>query len=126
MLTGVIVYLSLSYIAVLLLGYLQTPETLPTNQTENKYSTLYSSLAITAVSVQAFMTILLLRGTPWFPASTVFLAFTIISHHLIIHRNSKFEGDTCSSAAFQAKDITTHGTWVVASLVAGVVSLLHL
>ena len=125
-LPGILVYLGLSFLFILVLGYLQTPATLPSNQQESQYSELFGTLAITAVCVQAFMTILLFRGTHWFPAAAVFLAFTILCHHTIIHRNSRFEGETCSCAPFQCKDVSNHETWVVASLVAGTVLLLHL
>lgn len=120
-----VAYFVLTYLTTLLLGYLQTPSTLPTGQT-NARAEVYSTLAVTAVSVQAFVSIMFLRATAWFPAAAILLAFTLLCHHAIIHRNSRFEGETCSCAPFQCKDISNHETWVVAALVAGIVSLLHL
>lgn len=120
-----IAYFVLTFLATLLLGYLQTPSSLPTGQTDSR-AEVYSTLAVTAVSVQAFVSIMFLRGTAWFPVAAVLLAFTLLCHHAIIHRNSRFEGETCSCAPFQCKDISNHETWVVAALVAGAVSLLHL
>lgn len=125
MLPFLLTYFALTYLLTLLLGYLQTPNCLPDAQSEVR-SELYSTLAVTAVSVQAFVSIMLLRGTAWFPAAAVFLAFTLLCHHAVIHRHSRFEGETCSCAPFQCKDISNHETWVVAGLVAGLVSLLHL
>jgi hypothetical protein len=123
---GILAYLGLSYLFIVMLGYFQTPATLPCNQQESRHSGLYAALALAAVCVQAFVTILLFRGTHWFPGAAVFLAATILSHHAMIHRNSRFEGETCSCAPFQCKDVGNHETWVVASLVAGAVSLLRL
>ena len=126
MLEAIAAYFCISYLLILALGYLQIPMTLPGTQRDSPRSELYSTLAVTVVCVQAFVTILLFRGTPWFPGAAIFLAFTLLSHHTMIHRHSNFEGETCSCAPFQCKDVSNHETWVVAALVAGTVSLLHL
>ena len=129
MLEMFLTYLILSYLFVLAMGYLQTPSYLPGTQSERAEAAnaqFYATLALTAVSVQAFASIMFLRGTVFFPAAAVFLAFTLLCHHAIIHRNSNFEGETCSCTPFQCKDVSNHETWVVAALVAGTVSLLHI
>lgn len=126
-------YFALTYLLTLALGYLQTPLSQPeypiesqTQTAQNNDSSWYSGVAITAMSIQAFVSIILFQGTGVFPIAAVFLAFTLLSHHAVIHRNSNFENETCSCIAFQCKDISNHETWVVASIVAGVVSLSHL
>lgn len=124
MLTLVAVYLGSSFVITLSLGYLQTPYCLP-GGIQHSGST-ESLLAVLIVCVQALVSIILLNGTVWFPVAAVFLAFTLICHHTIIHRNSSFEGETCSCAPFQCKDVSNHETWVVAALVASLISLLHI
>jgi hypothetical protein len=121
-------YLGLTYLFTLALGYLQTPTVLPSSQPDSnsKNSEIYSTLAVAAICVQAFVSIVSLGGTAWFPAAAAFAAFTLICHHSIIHRNSRFEGETCSCAPFQCKDACNHETWVVAALVASFISLLHI
>ena len=128
MLTEVLVYFGLSFLLILVFGYLQTPEPplLSNSHSESGNTALYSTLAITAVSVQAFVSIMIRMGTVLFPAAAAFLAFTLLCHHTVIHRHSRFEGESCACAPFQVKDISNHETWVVASLVAALVSFLHL
>jgi hypothetical protein len=118
-------YFAFTYLLTLFLGYLQTPVGLPSTQAETTNSEVYSILAVAAVCVQAFVSIVTLGGTTWFPAAAIFVAFTLLSHHAIIHRRSRFEGESCSCAPFQGKDVCNHETWVVASLVAALISLLH-
>ena len=129
MLTVVLMYFGLSFLLTLLLGYLQTPES-PLLSQGNHHETgnagMYSMLAVTAVIVQAFVSIMVGMMTPFFPIAAAFLAFTLLCHHAVIHRHSRFEGETCSCAPFQCKDVSNHETWVVASLVAGLVSFLNL
>jgi hypothetical protein len=125
MLDWMILYLVVAYLGTLLLGYLQTrkPDTMP--GTETSHEDLYATAALTALCVQALLTIVVWGGTAYFPLGALVLALTISSHHAVIHRNSKFEGENCSCACFQVKDVSNHETWVVCSLVAAVVSLAH-
>jgi hypothetical protein len=119
-------YFVFTYLITLLLGYLQTPPTLPNTQPDTTTSEVYGTLAIAVVCVQAFVSAATLGGTSCFPPAALFLAFTLLCHHAIIHRRSRFEGEVCSCAPFQLKDICNHETWVVTSLVAALVSTLHL
>jgi hypothetical protein len=120
-----ITYFAFTYLLTLFLGYLQTPAGLPSTQAETTNSEVYSILAVAAVCVQAFVSIVALGATTWFPPAAIFVAFTLLCHHAIIHRRSRFEGESCSCAPFQGKDVCNHETWVVASLVAALISLLH-
>jgi hypothetical protein len=121
-----LIYFVLTYLATLLLAYLQTPAGLPSTQAETTNSEVYSILAIAAVSVQAFVTVATLGGTDLFPLAALFVAFTLLCHHAIIHRRSRFDGEVCSCAPFQAKDICNHETWIVASIVASIISTFHI
>ena len=76
--------------------------------------------------LQAVISVAALGGSEWFPAAALWLAITLLAHHTVIHWNSRFEDETCSCAPFQCKDVSNHETWVVASLVAGTVSLANL
>ena len=79
-------------------------------------------MAVTLIGIQAAVSVLSLHATSAFPAAAVFVAFTLLCHHTIIHRHSRFEGERCSCAPFQCKDVSNHETWVVAALVAAAVS----
>jgi hypothetical protein len=54
--------------------------------------------------------------------AAVILAISLLCHHAVIHRNSRFDDERCSCAPFQLKDICNHETWVVACVVASVIS----
>ena len=118
---------SLLFLFTMGLGFLQTPG-LPTEAqaTHSGDPAMYSMLAVSAVGLQALVTIICLWGSGWFPLGALFVAFTLLCHHAIIHRHSRFEGETCSCAPFQCKDVSNHETWVVAALVAALVSQLGL
>ncbi len=122
------VYFGITYIFTLAIGYQQakTPPGLPPGRAVGSDSDVYSILAVSAVCLQAFVCVVALKGTIWFPAAALFLAFTLLCHHTMIHWRSRFEGETCSCAPFQCIDISNHETWVVAALVAGFVSLLRI
>ena len=127
MLVILAVYFGFTFLITLYLGSLQTQNSDGADSmTEPSERLIESLLAVSAVCVQAFVSIVLLNGTVWFPAAAVFLAFTLLCHHAVIHRNSRFQGETCSCAPFQCKDVSNHETWVVAALVAAFVSLLRL
>ena len=122
------------YILVILLGCLQSPpllSLLPRNLTSeetadhDQHSKLYGITAVSIIGVQALAALLFLSSTSAFPAAAVFVAFTLLSHHTIIHWRSRFEGETCSCALFQLKDVSNHETWVVAALVAAAISQFH-
>lgn len=111
-------YFALTWMATVWLGYLQTPA----DEAERGE---YATAAITLLCVQALVSVFSLAWTGWFPAAAWWLAFTLLCHHAVIHRNSRFKGEQCSCAPFQCKDIRNHETWVVAALVAGFISLLR-
>jgi len=104
-------YFLLSFTAILLLGM---------NQRTN--DDIYSRLGIILLITQGVIVIGSLATNPLFPAGASWLAFTLIIHHSLIHRNSTFEGETCSCAPFQCKDILNHETWIMGCLIACVVS----
>lgn len=119
-----ITYLALTYLFTLFLGYKQVPSSLPTEMAAHSedHMGMYSTWAVSAIGIQALITVIALWGTGWFPLGALFVAFTLLSHHTIIHRYSRFEDESCSCAPFQCKDVSNHETWVVAALVAGLVS----
>jgi hypothetical protein len=120
-----LVYLGLTFVVTLVLGFLQTPAAVLPPETDGR-AQAYSAAAVTLVCVQALVSVLACGGTVWFPATAVWLAFTLLCHHAVIHRNSRFEGETCSCAPFQCKDVSNHETWVIAALVLGLGSALDL
>ena len=128
MLAYLAVYFGITYLFTLAMGYQQatTHGGLPSGKTAGSDSDVCSILAVSAVCLQAFVCLVALQGTIWFPAAALFLAFTLLCHHTIVHWRSRFEGETCSCAPFQLKDISNHETWVVAALVAALVSLLKI
>ena len=117
-LTILLVYFSITFVATIWLGYLQTPAGVAERSG-------YGIAAIIFLCVQAMVSLFALAGTGWFPAAAVWLAFTLLCHHAMIHRNSRFEGEQCSCAPFQCKDVCNHETWVVVAFVAGLISLLR-
>jgi hypothetical protein len=118
MLEWVIAYWVVTFLATLALGYAQTI------YTDNQ--AFYSYSAIGLMVVQAVATTAIYAGTFMFSVGAGVLALTLICHHIVIHRNSEFEGETCSCACFQAKDASNHETWIVACIVAAWVSALHI
>jgi hypothetical protein len=132
----VVVYLFLSFTSILVLAYLQTlvetqaekiPTTEPTSSTPEAPEAMltYSSIAIVALCIQALVSITVFTGTGYFPSTAILLAFTMLCHHAIIHRDSTFEGERFSCTPFQLKDVCNHETWVVSSIVAALISWLH-
>lgn len=112
-------YLALSFAVTLYLGYLQTPAEGPAHEG-------YTAAALVSLCVQGLATLLVLGGGDWFFLGALWLAFTLLCHHAVIHRNSRFEGEACACAPFQCKDASNHETWVVAALVAATVSGLRI
>ena len=128
MLAYLAVYFVVTYFFTLAMGYKQamSHQGLPGTGPVDSDADVCSILAVAAVCMQAFVCLVGLHGSAWFPAAAFFLAFTLLCHHTIIHWGSRFEGETCSCAPFQCKDICNHETWVVATLVAGLISLLRI
>lgn len=89
---------------------------------EENPKAFWGLLAVSLIAIQALVSVLTLHGTASFPPAAVFVALTLLCHHSVIHRRSRFEGEVCSCAPFQCKDVSNHETWVVASLVAAAVS----
>ena len=117
------VYFGINFFLVLMLGYLQTRVKLLDGVDDTRTTELYAWFANVCLIVQAFVSAGVLAGTGWFPVAGVILAFTLLCHHAVIHRNSRFDDEQCSCAPFQLKDICNHETWVVASLVASLISV---
>jgi hypothetical protein len=128
MLHYIALYFGMSYVFTLVMGYQQMRNVSVLHGVlgGDTESGIWSILGVSAMCVQAFVSVAVLHGNEWFPVAALFVAFTLMCHHSIIHWQSRFEGETCSCAPFQCKDISNHETWVVASLVAGLVSLLHI
>lgn len=81
--------------------------------------------AIFLLTILALTSIILLRGTNLFPSSAFALAALLLAHRSII----TFPPDLDAAAeaapscfASAARDAGNHSTWVVAALVAGLVS----
>ena len=130
-----LVYFACSFLFIMALGLLQEPiqmgeaaAPLPVHAKteassgEENPKAFWGLLAVSLIAVQALVSVLTLHGTASFPPAAVFVALTLLCHHSVIHRRSRFEGEACSCAPFQCKDVSNHETWVVASLVAAVVS----
>ena len=82
--------------------------------------------AMSFVGLFALITVILLRGTPYFPLGAFATATLLLLHHAIVHRNSEFPDEKCSCAPFQCKDVGNHETWVVAAVTAGLISLFQI
>jgi hypothetical protein len=128
MLIVVLVYFGLSFLFILLLGYLQIPEPPPLahdNPPETKYAAIYRNLALAALTMQGVVSVVVGMGTPLFPVAAAFLALTLLCHHAVVDRYSCSEDESWWWFPFQYKDVSNHDTWVVVSLVAGLVSYLR-
>jgi hypothetical protein len=119
MYTFLAIYFCLTFAFTLGFGFLQA-------QAGDETSSRHSTAAVFLMCVQAVVSVAALGGDVLFPAAALWLAITLLAHHTVIHWNSRFEDETCSCAPFQCKDVQNHETWVVASLVAGAVSLANL
>jgi hypothetical protein len=129
------VYFAVTYTLTLLLGFMQAPlvrhsselsaPEWPIDGAAVVSPKTYGVVAVTMIIIQAAVSVGILCGTSAFPIAAFFVGFTLLCHHTIIHRNSRFDGETCSCAPFQCKDISNHETWVVAALVAATISQFH-
>jgi hypothetical protein len=81
MLALVAVYFGFTFLLTLTLGYLQTPFRLPGAMDAPHSGNIESILAVLAVCVQAFVSIVLLGGTVWFPPAAGFFSLTLLCHH---------------------------------------------
>ena len=116
-------YFAITFLLTLTLGVVQI--TRPTTDLAPPQSAnACGYVAVSLIGIQAIVSVATLHGTSAFPLAALFVAFTLLCHHSIIHQRSSFEGETCSCAPFQCKDVSNHETWVVASLVAAAVSQL--
>ncbi len=131
MLWALMVYFVCTFAFTLALGLMQVPlqidavVLIPTSNSpasEDTSNKTYGLLAVSLIGIQALVSVLTLHGSASFPPAAVFVALTLLCHHSVIHRRSRFEGEQCSCAPFQCKDVSNHETWVVAALVAAVVS----
>ena len=81
--------------------------------------------AIVLLCVLAVTSIVLLHGTILFPASAFALAALVLAHRSIVHFPPDLgEGERATTACVSAvaHDASNHSTWIIAALVAGVVS----
>ena len=115
----VFIYLCVSFLFIMFFAFLQCEIPLAEMPTS---CLSYSTIAIIAICIQAIVSVSVFAGSQYFPFTAVFLAFTLLMHHAIIHRHSTFEGERCSCAPFQLKDVCNHETWVVCSIVASLIS----
>jgi xanthine/uracil permease len=90
-----------------------------------KNANTFRNIAIGLLVMQAVVSIAVFASDPLFPLASYLLGVTIVCHHAVIHRDSDFSEETCSCAAFQLKNVSNHETWVVASIVAGLISGFH-
>ena len=119
-------YFILSYRLTLVFGFLQTPECLPKTQAETITLEVYSVLSVALVCTQALASVVVSCGTTTFPHAALFLAFTLLCHHTIFHRHSRFEGDICSCFLFQVKDVSIYSAITRYAIVAAVISWQHI
>jgi len=80
--------------------------------------------AIFLLCVLAATSVVVLHGTNLFPASAFALAALLLAHRSIVTFPPDLDAaeSVPSSCATAARDASNHSTWVVAALVAGVVS----
>jgi hypothetical protein len=120
MLEWVLIYYAITFLFIIWVGVREASA-----EDESMRST-NANAATAALIVQAVVTVAVWGWTPWFSLAASWLAVTLLWHHSIIHWRSRFEGEACSCAPFQCKDVLNHETWVVACLVAGFVSILRI
>ena len=113
-----IAYFISTFIVTLVLGFQQV-----SNKEER--AGLLSSMAIVLMIMQAIVSVAVFGGDPLFPLTAFLLGATILCHHAVIHWNSDFSEQPCACAFFQLKDVSNHETWVVGSVVAGLISVFH-
>lgn len=119
MLTEILLILfGLLFVLTLWLGFQQTP---PDQEQRQGYATA----AVILFIAQAIITLFSLAWTGLFVLGAAWLALCLLCHHAVIHRNSRFDGQTCACSCFQLKDIMNHETWIVAALTAGLISVLR-
>jgi hypothetical protein len=86
--------------------------------------------AVGLLALLAVTSIVLLHGTNLFPASAFALAALVLAHRSIVHfppdlllggdaQLAEHPSSTCTACA---RETSNHGTWIVAALVAGLVS----
>jgi hypothetical protein len=91
----------------------------------------YCLTAVALLCVLATTSAVLLQGTNLFPASAFALAALLLVHRSIVHFPDELgEGVvgpgvfSCAGCATRSKDVSNHGTWIIAAFVAGAVSAL--
>ena len=84
MLAYLAVYCGITYLFTLAMDYQQTRTNvgLPSGKTAGSDSDVCSILAVSAVCIQAFVCLIALKGTIWFPAAALFFAFTLSDSQL--------------------------------------------
>ena len=80
--------------------------------------------AIFLICMLAVASVILLHGTNMFPASAFAIAALILTHRSIVHfpADLVLEEDHRVGCVTIAHDASNHSTWIVAALIAGVVS----
>ena len=89
----------------------------------------FCQTAILLLTILALTSIVLLRGTNLFPASAFALAALLLAHRSIVTFPPDLDAGAAEAGqglspclAGAARDAGNHSTWVVAALVAGLVS----
>ena len=92
---------------------------------QQKPNDRYAITSAVLFTFLAVISIVLLRGTVFFPASALGIALLLVVHRAIAHFSMDPQiGEECP--LFQCKQARCHETWAIAALVAGLVSLMHL
>lgn len=115
----VLTWFALTFLLIIWLGFAQTPA-------DGEERPEYGTAAVVVFVGQAAMTLFLLAWTGLFAIGAAWLAFCLLCHHAVIHRNTRFDGQPCSCSWFQCSDVGNHETWVVATVTAGLISALRI
>jgi hypothetical protein len=82
--------------------------------------------AVALLCVLAATSVVLLQGTNLFPASAFALAALLLVHRSIVHFPDELDEEVTPGILLgcvkRGKEVSNHGTWVIATSVAGAVS----
>lgn len=113
-------WFALTLLLPIWLGFQQTPA-----DRDEEQQVWFGTAAVAVFIADALLVLVFLSGSGWFVLGAFWLAFCLLCHHAVIHRNSRFDGEQCSCSWFQCSDVRNHETWIVAAVTAGLVSALR-